>query len=140
MGREFSRSGTLRRMELLFWELWSDGVPVQVAAERCEVSATAARTWVRRRGGVRPRHLVVAGAGTRSRALSEAEREEIALGLASGRSLREIARQLGRAPSTISREGAPRGVGVGPGAGAVVAGDRPPARGGALDDQPGGRP
>jgi len=104
MGREFSRSGTLRRMELLFWELWSDGVPVQVAAERCEVSATAARTWVRRRGGVRPRHLVVAGAGTRSRALSEAEREEIALGLASGRSLREIARQLGRAPSTISRE------------------------------------
>jgi IS30 family transposase len=36
--------------------------------------------------------------------LTTAEREEISRGLASGESLRAIARQVGRAPSTISRE------------------------------------
>ncbi len=36
--------------------------------------------------------------------VSLAEREEISLGLVSGESLRSIARRLGRAPSTISRE------------------------------------
>ena len=36
--------------------------------------------------------------------LSLAEREEISRGLAGGESLRSIARRLGRAPSTVSRE------------------------------------
>jgi IS30 family transposase len=36
--------------------------------------------------------------------LSLAEREEISRGLAAGESLRSIARRLGRAPSTVSRE------------------------------------
>lgn len=39
-----------------------------------------------------------------SRALSLAERKEISIGLSVRQSLRTIARQLGRAPSTISRE------------------------------------
>jgi transposase, IS30 family len=104
MGREFGRAGTLRRVEVCFWRLWSEGVPVRAAAAGCAVAETTGRAWVRHRGGVRPRHLVVVGPAERSRALSEAEREEIALGLAAGRSLRAIARQLGRAPSTISRE------------------------------------
>jgi len=38
------------------------------------------------------------------RVLSVTEREEIFRGLASDRSIRDIARQLGRAPSTVSRE------------------------------------
>jgi IS30 family transposase len=38
------------------------------------------------------------------RYLSPAEREEISRGLAAGHSLRRIARELGRTPSTISRE------------------------------------
>jgi transposase, IS30 family len=38
------------------------------------------------------------------RYLSFVEREEIALGKAHGLGVREIARRLGRAPSTISRE------------------------------------
>ena len=50
-------------------------------------------------GGIRP------AARKRSRcALSPIEREEISRGLVGGRSLRAIAAQLGRAPSTISRE------------------------------------
>jgi len=36
--------------------------------------------------------------------LSFSEREDIALDLAAGRSMRSIARRLGRAPSTVSRE------------------------------------
>jgi IS30 family transposase len=38
------------------------------------------------------------------RVLQVAEREEISRGLAAGRSVRDIARQIGRAPSTLSRE------------------------------------
>ena len=52
-----------------------------------------------RYGGIRPR--------TRrrsARVLTVAEREEISRGIASGRSLRSIARILSRAPSTLSRE------------------------------------
>ena len=41
--------------------------------------------------------------------LSLAEREEISRGLAAGRSMREIARALGRAPSTVSRDVAANG-------------------------------
>ena len=41
--------------------------------------------------------------------LSLAEREEISRGLAGGESLRSIARRLGRAPSTVSREVAAHG-------------------------------
>jgi IS30 family transposase len=42
--------------------------------------------------------------GASGRYLSLAEREEIAVGLAEGCGVREIARRLGRSPSTVSRE------------------------------------
>ncbi|MEJ7743031.1 MAG: helix-turn-helix domain-containing protein [Nocardioidaceae bacterium] len=63
------------------------------------VSAVSA--WVRQAGGVRPRNR---GRGLQGRYLSFGEREEIALGRASGESIRSISRRLGRSPSTISRE------------------------------------
>ena len=55
-------------------------------------------------GGFRPRRRQ-----RPSRQLRAAEREEISRGLAADESLRQLARRLGRAPSTISREVARNG-------------------------------
>ncbi|WP_432486419.1 IS30 family transposase, partial [Kineococcus esterisolvens] len=57
------------------------------------------RAYLERCGGIRP-HPRSRGRGR----LSLAEREEISRGLAEGCSLRQIARRLHRAPSTIGRE------------------------------------
>ncbi|MBF6303161.1 helix-turn-helix domain-containing protein [Nocardia amamiensis] len=62
------------------------------------------RELLKRCGGVRP-----VPRRRNGRHLSLTEREEISRGLAAGDSLRSIARGLGRAPSTISREVAKRG-------------------------------
>ena len=59
---------------------------------------TWGRKLVRQAGGVRPR-LVVSG-----RYLTFPEREQIALWRVERVGVREIARRLGRSPSTISRE------------------------------------
>ena len=56
--------------------------------------------WFRKGGGMPPLDL----APVSGRYLSFTEREEIAVLLARGCGVREIARRLGRAPSTISRE------------------------------------
>jgi IS30 family transposase len=56
--------------------------------------------WFRKGGGMPPLTL----APPSGRYLSFTEREEIAVLLAGRSGVREIARQLGRAPSTISRE------------------------------------
>mgnify|MGYP001823260970 FL=1 len=52
-----------------------------------------------RTGGIRPLPRKRS-----NRALSLAEREEISRGIVAGRSMRAIAADLGRAPSTVSRE------------------------------------
>jgi IS30 family transposase len=56
--------------------------------------------WFRKGGGMSPLTL----APVFGRYLSFTEREEIAVLLAGGSGVREIARRLGRAPSTVSRE------------------------------------
>jgi transposase, IS30 family len=84
----------------VFWQARQDGRAVTDAAVAAGVSDRAAWHWLAERGGVRPRRPVpVSG-----RFLCLAEREEIAAGAAAGAGVREIARRLGRAPSTISRE------------------------------------
>ncbi len=73
-----------------------------------------------------PSHLAPSAKSLSGPYLSFVEREEIALLCAGGHGVREIARRLGRAPSTISRElrrnAATRGGGLEYGARAVVFG------------------
>ena len=77
------------------------------------VSQPVGFRWFREAGGMPPSHLSRSSKPLSGRYLSFAEREEIALWRAQGLGLREVARRLGRAASTISREprrnAAPRG-------------------------------
>jgi transposase, IS30 family len=79
------------------------GSPGRCAPERIARTLgrenSAIREYVGRTGGTPPRPRVVS-----ELRLSQSEREEISRGLAAGWSLREIAWDLGRAPSTVSRE------------------------------------
>jgi len=70
------------------------------AAAAVGLSVHTGKQWFREAGGMSPLEL----SEPSGRYLSLVEREEIALGLAAGRSVRAIARELGRSPSTVSRE------------------------------------
>lgn len=89
-----------RAVERSFWRLIAEGVTTEDAAAVVGVSTPVGSRWFRHAGGMPPISLVeVSG-----RYLSFGEREEIALLYAQKCGVREIARQLGRDPSTISRE------------------------------------
>jgi IS30 family transposase len=83
-----------------FWALLAGGRETEAAAREAGVSATVAARWFRDAGGMPPPSL----GPLSGRYLSFAEREEIALLRAGGNGVRAIARQIGRAPSTVSRE------------------------------------
>ncbi|GAC1432105.1 MAG: IS30 family transposase [Acidobacteriaceae bacterium] len=68
------------------------------------VSQPVGSRWFRVSGGLAPSHLACSSKPLSERYLSFAEREEIALLRAQGAGVREVARRLGRAASTISRE------------------------------------
>jgi IS30 family transposase len=78
----------------------ADGMTTVQAAELAGVSEPVGVRWFRDGGGM----PTVTLAPLSGRYLSFEEREEIALLRAQGAGIRQIARQLGRAPSTISRE------------------------------------
>ena len=83
----------------LIWQRWKDGILFPRIAEELGRNREAVSYFVIRRGGIAPR------ARRRHRmALKSPEREEISRGIAAGLSYRAIARELGRAPSSISRE------------------------------------
>jgi IS30 family transposase len=83
-----------------FWAAIARGVSSEDAAAEAGVSAAVGVRWFREAGGVPP----VTQAPLSGRYLLFAEREEIAILRARGAGVREIARQIGRSPSTISRE------------------------------------
>ena len=68
------------------------------------VSQPVGFRWFREAGGMAPSHLSRSPRPPSCRYLSFAEREEMALWRAQDLGMREIARRLGRAPSTVSRE------------------------------------
>lgn len=112
-GREAMRSpgapSNRRETERKFWEKIATGITSEKAAEVVGVSQAVGSRWFRHRGGM-PLFMSKPVSG---RFLSFAEREEIGLLWAQDVSMREIARRLGRNPSTVSREltrnAAPRG-------------------------------
>jgi transposase len=87
-----------------FWALIAEGLSSEDAAMKVGVSQPVGFRWFRMAGGMAPSHLSRSSKPTSGRYLSFVEREEIALLLAEGLGVREVACRLGRAPSTISRE------------------------------------
>ena len=99
-GRGFGRPELRRELEQAFWRLIASGVTSEDAGVRVGVSPEAGTRWFRDGGGMPPISL----AEPSGRYLSLAEREEIAILYAQGAGVRQIARSVGRDPSTISRE------------------------------------
>jgi IS30 family transposase len=87
-----------------FWAFIAAGLSSEDAAMEVGVSQPVGFRWFREAGGMPPSHLARSSKPLSGRHLSFAEREEIALRRAGGEGVREIARHLGRAASTISRE------------------------------------
>ena len=89
-----------REIEREFWKQIATGITSEAAAAAVDVSQAVGGRWFRHGGGMPPMDL---GPAT-GRYLSFAEREEIALLRAKGYGVRSIAREIGRSPSTVSRE------------------------------------
>jgi IS30 family transposase len=86
------------------WRRWRHGESLRLIARRMGKRGPSVRAFVLQSGGVKqpPRQRP-------ARSLSADEREEISCGIAAGDSCRRIARRLGRASSTVSREVARNG-------------------------------
>ena len=83
----------------LMWERWQKGESLQHIAQLFDRNHSSIQRILAETGGIRP------APRRRSRlALSLAEREEVSRAVVAGHSMRSIAVQLCRAPSTISRE------------------------------------
>jgi len=81
------------------WERWQKGESLQQIAQLFDRNHSSIQGILAATGGIRP------APRRRSRwALTLAEREEISRAVVTGHSIRSIAVQLGRVPSTISRE------------------------------------
>ena len=98
MGREIGYGFTnAQRQEL--WDRYQRGESLKAIARALGKRSSSIYNHLRPSGGIRP------VSRKRSRlALTSAEREEISRGIVAGQSIREIARTLGRAASTVSRE------------------------------------
>ena len=83
----------------LMWERWQKGESLEKIAQLFDRHHPSIERILAETGGIRPAQR------RRSRlALSLAEREEISRAVVAGQSIRSVAKVLGRAPSSISRE------------------------------------
>ena len=79
--------------------MWRKGRSHQDIATRMGISKPATFLYIEKRGGIEPRRRLRSPS-----VLSQIEREVVSRGLSAGLSFRALARELGRSPSTISRE------------------------------------
>src|SRR6185437_14754915 len=87
-----------------FWVGIAAGLRSEEAAVAAGVSSPVGTRWFRESGGMPPSHLRPSAPPLSRRHLCFEEREQIALLRAKGKGVREIAHELARAASTISRE------------------------------------
>jgi len=83
----------------MMWDLYQKGESLASIASHFDRSHTIAASIIGRTGGIRP-----ADRKRRDCHLTLEEREEISRGIAADLSVRLIAQNLNRAPSTVSRE------------------------------------
>jgi len=99
VGRRKKRKLFTEGERKLIWERWREGALYPDIARELGRSVPAVTYLIMSHGGIPPIER------RRSpKALCAAEREEISRGIVAGDSVRSIAKRLGRAPSTISRE------------------------------------
>jgi IS30 family transposase len=96
--------GRKRRLELEseYWQLIQSGVGTVEACKRLGIGRKTGYRWRMENGGLPPERL--AEDARSNRYLSLLERQRIATLRRDGLGVREIARLLGRSPSTVSRE------------------------------------
>ena len=85
--------------EALLWRCWRDGMAIHGVARAVGISAASVHVYLAKHGGYCP-----AERRRRLDQLTSEEREDISRGIAAGQSIRCIASNLGRSPSTIKRE------------------------------------
>ena len=83
----------------LMWDRWQKGDSLHDIGRLFDRHHTTAQRILTENGGIRPRERKRS-----SQALTLADREVISRGLARRQSMRNIAAELGRSPSTVSRE------------------------------------
>lgn len=93
-----------REDRVAFWATIARGLYAGAAVAAARVSWVVGARWFRQAGGMPPTHLAPSAPPLSGRYLDFAEREQLALLRAQGRSVRACAAALGRAPSTVSRE------------------------------------
>jgi len=96
---QLGRPGLSVEQKKDLWARWKAGESLSTIGRALGRHAGSIHGVLASRGGVVPRPRTRS-----SRVLTSAEREDISRGLAASRSLRSIAYELHRAPSTISRE------------------------------------
>jgi len=93
-----------REQHVLFWRLIGKGLSSEQAAVQVGASAPVGSRWFREAGGMAPSQYSISGPSLSGRYLTFGEREEIALCYVQGLGVCAIARKIGRAASTVSRE------------------------------------
>jgi transposase, IS30 family len=98
------RRGRKRQLEVEaeYWQLLKAGVGTVAACRLVGITRKTGYRWRAENGGIPPVRL--AEAARTGRYLSLLERQRIATLRGRGHGVREIARRLGRSPSTVSRE------------------------------------